>query len=48
MFIYAYLYMNFQHVYTYVATYKVINIISLTSIFFQGQSRVWTAASQQH
>ena len=27
---------------------KLIIIISLTSIFFQDKSRVWTAASQQH
>ena len=26
----------------------IIIIISLTSIFFQDKSRVWTAASQQH
>ena len=26
----------------------MIIIISLTSIFFQDKSRVWTAASQQH
>ena len=26
----------------------IIIIIRLTSIFFQDQSRVWTAASQQH
>ena len=26
----------------------IIIIISLTSIFFQDESRVWTAASQQH
>ena len=28
--------------------YNIIIIISLTSIFFQDKSRVWTAASQQH
>ena len=26
----------------------IIIILSLTSIFFQDKSRVWTAASQQH
>ena len=26
----------------------IIILISLTSIFFQDKSRVWTAASQQH
>ena len=26
----------------------IIIIISLTSVFFQDKSRVWTAASQQH
>ena len=30
------------------ALHIIIIIISLTSIFFQDKSRVWTAASQQH
>ena len=32
----------------YAAIFIIIIIISLTSIFFQDKSRVWTAASQQH